>query len=105
MMGWKSRFPWTESGFFLLGSKTCKPLVEARHPALRLGFAFLAGVDRVRGTGNVEGDVGVADAIGMHVGLVCFDGRADQPEGTGSHIVKQNGAVVGVNAWFHCRIP
>lgn len=64
MMGWKSRFPCTESGFFLLGSKTCKPLVEASHPALGLGFAFLAGVDRVRGTGNVQCDVGIADAIG-----------------------------------------
>ena len=57
-------------GFFARRTKRSKSLVEPGNPAFGLGLALLAGVDRVRGAGDVQGDVGIGVAVAVFLGAV-----------------------------------
>jgi hypothetical protein len=79
----------------------CELFVEASHATFGLGFAFLAGVDRVRSARNVEGYVRIGLAVAVLEGLICFDRGTDQPESIGRYVVKKDRAVVGMDTGFY----
>ena len=86
---------------FRARSKRGKALVETGNPAFGLGLALLAGIDRVRGAGDVQRDVGIGVAVAVFMGAITVGGGTDEEEHVGGSIVEQHGAVVGVDTSFH----